>query len=686
MSILSRISRLLVPPYRTYVYDAGISAHVDDMDVATLYEEQPQLRAVVSFLASNVAQLPLKVYVRESDTDRVRDTTSRVATLLRHPNSTMTTYELIYNLMSDLKLYDTALWVVSEDKSSDSGYAIRPIPPTWILGYDGGDLFAPSRVIISNPETGQEIPIDLDDCILWHGYNPTDPRYGSTAVKSLKQVLKEQLQSWSYRSQMWERGSRIPAYISRPLEAEGWDDEDMERFRDAWQDAYSKRGHGAGSTPVLEDGMTIKASPSMNMQDAQWEQANTLSFESVCIAYHMKPSMMSDNGQTYASVKENARALYTDVLGPDIRMIEQRLTRYLVQRLGADPKTYIEFDLAEKLNGSFLEQVQMLQSSVGAPWITRNEARATVNRPAIDGGDELIVPLNVVTGGLASPRDTTADSYAANDGEYTTSMKALTGQDFGGRLPSGDGTTGMMTAPPGASLPDLYAAFSRIEIETDEMETQRLETALKRFFSRQEASVLSRLGAKAGEPDWYDAERWDRELSSDLNSIIYDMVARYGAEVMAELAEDASQWSAPRTAAYVRAVAEARAHAINQSTLRELLASLSGDVPEDDEKSTPKGVFEYSRSFRACVLAEMIATSMTSWAAGEAVRQSGRSDIMKTWVVMSGNPRDTHAAMSGETVGFDERFSNGAMWPGDTGALDVGEVAGCQCRMDLLIP
>lgn len=688
MGVISRIQRLLRPPvYRTYMYE--IAAHVDDMDVAQLYREQPQLRTVVSFLASNVAQLPLKVYIRESDTSRQRDTESRVAKLLARPNESMTTYELISTLVSDLSLYDEALWIISEDAESDSGFSIRPIPPVWMSGYEGGDLFYPERVVITNPDTGEEIPVDMADCILWHGYNPVDPRYGLSPVQSLKQVLKEQLLSWEYKAQIWERGSRIPAYISRPLEAEPFDDDDMDRFATAWNDAYAKGGHGAGSTPVLEDGMQIKASPTMSMQDQQWEQANRLSLQTVCGAYHLKPSMVSDSGQTYASVKENARSLYTDTLGPIIKMIEQRLTRYLVPRVGADARTYIEFDLNEKLNGSFMDQVQMLQSSVGAPWITRNEARAMVNRPALEGADELIVPLNVTSGGLASPRDTTADSYAASASEsYTVKHGAASGA-AAEKAGAATDTAVRLSAPDPLAGPDLYEGWNRIEIDTDEQGRDQLIKALSRFFARQESSVLSRLGAseKAGEPSWYDATRWDRELSEDLASVMYDLVARYGYEVMMELSEDASQWSAPRTRAYVQAVAEARAHAINQSTLRELLAAMSGDVPDDDEKSTPRGVFEYAKTFRAEVLGTMIATSMTSWAAGEAVRQSGRrGDVMKTWVVTSGNPRDTHAALNGETVPFDGTFSNGAQWPGDTGALDVGEVAGCQCRMDLLIP
>ena len=52
----------------------------------------------------------------------------------------------------------------------------------------------------------------------------------------------------------------------------------------------------------------------------------------------------------------------------------------------------------------------------------------------------------------------------------------------------------------------------------------------------------------------------------------------------------------------------------------------------------------------------------------------------------SGNPRPSHAAMNGETVPYDERFSNGAMWPGDADALGPEEVANCQCAVTIDIP
>ena len=58
---------------------------------------------------------------------------------------------------------------------------------------------------------------------------------------------------------------------------------------------------------------------------------------------------------------------------------------------------------------------------------------------------------------------------------------------------------------------------------------------------------------------------------------------------------------------------------------------------------------------------------------------------MKTWVVTSGNPRPSHAALDGETVPYSDEFSNGANAPGDE-MLTPDETCNCQCRLDVLIP
>ena len=56
------------------------------MGVADLYRTQPHLRTVVSFLARNIAQLPVHVFDRVSDEDRRRVTGEGVALVVKRPN------------------------------------------------------------------------------------------------------------------------------------------------------------------------------------------------------------------------------------------------------------------------------------------------------------------------------------------------------------------------------------------------------------------------------------------------------------------------------------------------------------------------------------------------------------------------------------------------------------------------
>ena len=96
--------------------------------------------------------------------------------------------------------------------------------------------------------------------------------------------------------------------------------------------------------------------------------------------------------------------LYGDNLGPEIERFQQRLNRKLVPRLADPAKVYVEFNLQAKLSGSFEEQSDFLQRAIGGPYMTRNEGRAKLNMPAVDGGDDLIVPLNVTQNGDQNPK------------------------------------------------------------------------------------------------------------------------------------------------------------------------------------------------------------------------------------------------------------------------------------------
>ena len=647
-------------PNTYYIYGGDYGVNVANMDAADLYRTQPNLRAVISFLADNAAQIPIKVYDRASDTDRPRVLNSPAALLLANPNPDMTGYEFRRWMYSDFLLYERFLTLLMPSKEMESGWELRPVPGCWILQYKGTSPFAPDSIVIGTNRGTGPVEVPKDNFVLWHGYDPTDPWRQYNRIAALKETLHEQIESNQFRRQMWQRGGRFNSYLTRPKDVEHWSDGAFERFKETWKKSWAgSEASDGGGMPILEDGMEIKT-VQFNSKDAQWAEAVKLSREDCAAVYHVNPAMIwPGSGQTYASARENARALYNDCLAPTLMQATDRINKEILPRVGEEKSHYAAYDITIKTEGTFEEKINTLSSAVGAPFLSRNEARARLDLPALEGGDELITPLNVLVGGLASPRDTDPTVNRYNSAEVQTKdQKKLEKKET-------KKTRGNPTEEEKDIIADVY----------------------KDFFKRQGKSVLAKIGAKSEK--WWDAERWNNELTEDLFTAAFKISIAVAEQAVKDLWEDSGEYDPARTENYIKTMCRRRAEMVNQSTYDELVRALDDESYEDEDamKATPEGVFENAEKNRADTAGAAFAVALVAFSAIEACNQNQRrgENVFKTWVCTSNHPRASHARMNGETVPYDEPFSNGAMWPGDMDNLDAEEVANCQCVIEIEI-
>ena len=662
MSLIGRLRAAFSPSYQITMAPSQ-QVMVAGMDTADLYRTQPNLRAVVGFLADNAASVPWKVYDRVADGDRVRVTDSPAALLLARPNEHTTAYEQRRALFADLYLYDFHLSIVIPDADARSGWSMWRVAPEWLDGYVGGNLWVPEAFILTTPG-GKRVEVPRERCLWIHGYDPSDPMRQTSPVEALRDLMGEQVESAHFRRQMWQRGGRFNAYVTRPKDVEKWTNDAFERFKKSWNESWAGRnGSDSGAMPILEDGMEIKQ-VQFNAREAEWSEAKRLGREDVAGVYHVNPALIwPGSGQTYASAKDNARALYNDTLAPKLMEATDKVNAALLPMVGEDERHYVEYDLAVKLQGSFEEQAGMLQSAVGGPFMLRNEARSRFNLPAVEGGDELIVPLNVVTGGLASPNDT--DPTQAR-------LSAEADHKCGCAKCKEDGTEirykALPTADESASVVEVY----------------------RKFFERQARSVLPKLRAakKAGaltkdDDSWWDVTRWNDELADDLWGVVKGLSEDAARRALRGLGVPDDMYDPDRAIEFLKSMCQQRAAYVNYTTKAELDRALEmEEAGTEGLMATPEGVFEYAADTRAESSGAATATAVDGWSTLEACRQSGVTDAMKTWVVTSTNPRKSHAAMNGESVPIEDTFSNHMEWPGDwAGGPD--EVCGCQCTIEV---
>jgi len=646
--MLNALKRILQKSLTSFVNESGDSTYpyyswrtvslYDSIyrSYAQLYEQQPNVRTCVDFLSRNVAQLGLHVFRRVDDTDRVRLTDHPLAALLGKPNPWTTRYRLIESLMGDLGIYFNAYWLKFRTDGAVS--ALLRVPPDMVTV--SGGLTPRGYEINLN---GQTLKPPAEDVIHFRGYNPSNATVGLSPLETLRRVLAEEHAMGDYRENFWRNSARMSGLIERPAAAPGWSPDARERFKAEWESLYAGTNN-SGKTAVLEEDMKWKQ-VSFNAQESEYLSGRKLTREECARAYHIPLPMVGIlDHATFSNISEQHQNLYQDCLSPWLKMIEEEIGLQLLPDFADAGDIYVEFNLAEKLAGDFSEQTKSLQSAVGRPWMTANEARARLNLPRMDddGADALVTPLNVLVGGQASPRDAGKNSGLA-----------------GGN---------------GLELPESKAARGKIDPTLPALRERyegRWRGMLARTFERQRNAVVGKVNQAERADDVWDAARWNRELAADifgLNAATATAWARYvAAQLESEFDEDGFD-------DFLAENSRIAAENINHTTLKQMAAVWG----EADRLEAVKNVFSIAITVRAAEIATAKTTTASVYGATQAARQGGLRT--KTWQVNSANPRDAHAAMDGETVGIGDLFSNGMAWPGDpSGGAENNANCKCSC-------
>lgn len=361
-------------------------------DYASIYRAHPFIRCCVDFLARNIGQLGLHLYRRQNDGGRERVLDHPVAQLLERPNRIESRFDHMAGTMSDLGIYGVGYWLKWGPKGDR--VALLRVPPTQL------EAVQPSAVGVAQGYAwvteGRRLAIDPADLIRFRWFDPDPSRCGLSPIESLRRIVAEDRAATAHRVSLWQSGARIGGVIERPRDAGLWSPEARERFRAQWLERYSGP-QSTGQVPVLEDGMQFKP-VTMSLADTQASDMRAANQEDIARVYQIPAPMVGIlSNATYSNIKEQHKHLYQDCLGPICAQIEDVVMLSLISEFDDLDDAYVEFNIAEKLKGSFEEQARALQVLVGRPVMTLNEGRAKLNLPAVAGGDEVAMPLNLTT-------------------------------------------------------------------------------------------------------------------------------------------------------------------------------------------------------------------------------------------------------------------------------------------------
>jgi hypothetical protein len=342
--------------------------------------------------------------------------------------------------------------------------------------------------------------------------------------------------------------------------------------------------------------------------------------------------------------------LYQDTLGPWLRRSSRR------SRCSSSPSSRTPQRVRRVQPGG--EAPRLVRGAGGAAAVLggcpvhdpQRGARPREPPIAIDGGDDLVVPLNVLIGGRPQ---------ASADG--------LCSSGRGDRC----------RRPVASRRRASSTVLNQRRLGTLSAEGRRRAGEVLR-----PAGAVGALGARReGRRRLVERRPLGQELADELYALSRLVTKRGRAKQLTALGVDPDEYDVDRTLRTSKTVARRTRRASTRSR------SCSSMRRSTRMKTRWKRSATCSMSRRALALRRQARRSSLPWRASLRSRPPRRWPVTggatKTWVVTSGNPRASHAAMNGETVPLDDTFSNGAKWPGDSSALDVDEIAGCNCDVEI---
>ena len=384
MTLLERITNVFIPP-KTQKRDLSLNTIFPDANVFDT-DKALTLTAVwcaIRLLAESVSSLPVSVYSKQANGDKLEDSKSPIYNLVKFkPNyyqNKITFFEFI--MLSICTEGNSYVQIVR----NNSGTPVQLI------------CLSPSNVtvVVNNNELFYQIDggAVLDSSDVLHFKTITDD--GVTGLSPIDQCAK----ALNWGVSLEEFGSTFFSNGAKPSSILQTDralsDTALQRLKTSFNNNYGKLKN-SNSTIVLEEGLTFKPI-SISPEQAQFLSSRQFSIEEVARIFNVPPHMLKDlSKSSFNNIEMQSQEFVTYTLMPYITRIEQEMNLKLF-RTNELGKTFIEFNVNGLLRGDVKSRTDAYKTAITNGYMSINEVRQKENLNSIEGGDKHFMQMNMTT-------------------------------------------------------------------------------------------------------------------------------------------------------------------------------------------------------------------------------------------------------------------------------------------------
>ena len=466
-----------------------------------------------------------------------------------------------------------------------------------------------------------------------------DPKNQLNAVSLLSSGIKNiatGIQLEDYQAGVLENGGKIEAVIKFKG---ALNPNQLREVKSSYREQYSEAKRAGLPLFLGGDGdyMRIALTP----EELGYIQSKGLVLNDICLMTGVPKVLLSNVDDIKYSNSEESRAVYLrDTINPLMKSLVTKLDWSIV------PDT-MTLSYVDPTPENREEKRKDLETADKIYAMTINEKREEIGLDRIDGGDDILIPFNLVPLGT----DTTSTKTFDN-----TEVKKKTENPL--------------------SNYETRRAYHKAFIRSADREEKLFIRILKQYFREQAKRVIESMNKK-GMNEFFNKELEISIGFKQMFPVLTDIMLRQGKDKYDDfrLSANISSWLNSRVDIFMRQ--------INDTTFKELDKQFqeSTELGESRDLLVKRVEKTYGNieKTRAKLIARTEVHGAMQKANIEGYSQSGAT--IKIWVaVMDSDTRDSHQALDGEEVDIRSPFSNGLMYPGDANGSAENTI-NCRCTI-----
>lgn len=349
-------------------------------ELGSYYGSSVSVYSAVKLRADAISRPTLQVFRPAPDGSRLPVASSHpVRRLLDFVNPWSSRGELWRATEIYLNLWGAAFWALERDKAGRR--EIWPLRPDRVSVIPDRRQYVRGFVYQGRTSAVAYTP----DEIVWIRYfNPLEEYAGLSPLAPSRLSVDTGNDGMRFNRSFF-RNSAQPDFVL--LTHENMTDAEVEDFYSRWESRY--QGPGQAHRPAIANFISDIKTLGFSHKDMDFIQGLRWSLEEVSRTYGVPKPLLSDfERATFANVNAAERFFWRNTVVPELKFLEESLTRMLLPKLGY-PDLVLEFDLSaiealqEDENKRVEREAQLLDRGV----LTINEVRRQRGLPDVPWGD-----------------------------------------------------------------------------------------------------------------------------------------------------------------------------------------------------------------------------------------------------------------------------------------------------------